>query len=150
MTHSHIRDVWTPNSPVAMARVLAMIMLLDGDVTEGEIQMLNDLDAFRRLQLSQAEFIAVANDVAATVGHRMDEAPFLSLGDVAMVDDVICHVTDPTLRLLTARLAAAMVTADGRVSSTERLIFDHLLCRWGLSHEDVRRAIREDRSTLIS
>jgi hypothetical protein len=44
-------------------------------------------------------------------------------------------------------MAAALITADGQVSNIERQIFDQMLYRWGLSHDEVHRAILEEYAT---
>ncbi len=48
-------------------------------------------------------------------------------------------------RILVCRLAAAVVTADGRVTHDERLVYDHALVRWRISQSDVTHAILNDR-----
>ena len=57
---------------------------------------------------------------------------------------------DPTLRRTVARLAAGVITADGRVDALERQVFDHMLVRWALTRSDVSRAILEDRRRAVS
>lgn len=39
-------------------------------------------------------------------------------------------VVDPGLRLLVYRLSAAVITADGRVTTDERLVYKSLLSQW--------------------
>jgi urease accessory protein UreH len=59
---------------------------------------------------------------------------------------VIAHAVPGTKnRLLVCRLAAAVITADGRVTHDERLVYDHALARWRINQSDVTQAILEDR-----
>ncbi len=62
------------------------------------------------------------------------------------VDDLLDAIDDPRQRLLMCRLAAAVITADGRVSSDERLVYDRMRVRWGISEPMVAQAIRSDRT----
>lgn len=62
---------------------------------------------------------------------------------------MLAGVRDPAKRLLVARLAAGVITADGRVQDIERLVFDHLLARWGLTRSEVSRAILNDRRRAV-
>ena len=43
------------------------------------------------------------------------------------------------------RLAATVITADGRVTHDERLVYDHALARWRINQSDVTHAILDDR-----
>jgi hypothetical protein len=54
-------------------------------------------------------------------------------------------VVDPELRLLVCRLAAAVITADGRVTDDERQIYAWLLGQWGVTQTMVTHAIMRDR-----
>ena len=47
------------------------------------------------------------------------------------------------LLLLWPTLSALWIAADGKVDPRERRVFDHMLCRWGLTRSDVARALRE-------
>jgi uncharacterized protein YjiS (DUF1127 family) len=134
----------TPDSPEALARVLVLMMLTDCEVDEREIEMLDRLDAFNRLGLSRQQFMRVARDHCAALQQRMGQAASLRHNDPALVDELLANVRDPAKRLLVCRLAAALLTADGKVHDIERVTYDHMLGRWGLTRADVQSAIRRD------
>ena len=134
-----------PDSPEALARVLAMMIVTDTELDPRELRMLDELDAFDRIGISRSRFLATARAYCADLSRRMGDRPLLHLSDVGLIDEVLQPVKDPAKRLLVARLGAASITADGRVQDIERVVFDHVLCRWGLTRTDVTRAIREDR-----
>ncbi|MBL8328982.1 MAG: TerB family tellurite resistance protein [Rubrivivax sp.] len=128
------------DSPEALARALALFVISDATIHPAEIDTLEDLDAFRRIGLSKPRFMELAREMQ----QRM-EADRRSAPDLGSVEAVMAAVRSPELRLLVARLAAAVVTADGRVEGLERMVYDHMLLRWGLSQSRVAQAIREDR-----
>lgn len=138
-----------PDSPEALARVLAMMIVTDTELDPRELHMLDELDAFARIGITRSRFLATARAYCADLRSRMGDRPLLHLSDVGLIDEVLAPVEDPAKRLLVARLSAAIITADGRIEDIERVVFDHLLCRWGLTRGDVTRAIREDRAQTV-
>jgi tellurite resistance protein len=120
------------DSADALGAVLALMVVSDAHIHPAEIDTLESLDAFRRIGMPRSRFMALLRDFQGD--SRRGRA-----------DALLSTVQDPELRLLVARLAAAVVTADGRVDSLERMVYDHLLMRWGLSQQRVAQAIREDR-----
>jgi hypothetical protein len=134
------------DSPEALARVLAMVIVTDAELDPRELGMLEQLDAFDRIGLTREQFRATARQYCAELGARMgDDRPWLLLSDVMLIDEVLRPVQGAAQRLLVARLSAAIITADGRVRDIERLVFDHMLARWGLTRAAVSRAILADR-----
>mgnify|MGYP001166020851 CR=1 FL=1 len=128
----------------APARVLALMVAANGRFDPKEMDTLESLDAFRRLGVPRQRFEALVGDCMNTVGHHLGECSWLRAPDQAYVDRLLDAVVDPKQRLLLCRLAAAVITADGRVSNDERLVYEHALTRWQVSAAMVAQAIRED------
>lgn len=128
------------------ARVLAMLVAANGRIDERELDALERLDAFRRLGVGRARFIELARDCLASVGTHLAELSWLRSSDLQYLDRLLDDVLDPEQRLLVCRLAAAVITADGRITHDERLVYDHALTRWRVSPSLVTQAIREDRT----
>jgi uncharacterized tellurite resistance protein B-like protein len=139
----------TADSPEALARVVAMVMVADTELDPREVGVLDELDAFARLGITRGEFMRQARLYCAGLGQRMGARGWLRLSDVELIDGVLAGVRDPAKRLLVARLAAGVITADGRVQDIERLVFDHLLARWSLTRSEVSRAILNDRRRAV-
>jgi hypothetical protein len=78
------------------------------------------------------------------IGSGLGECSLLRVGDVAYLDRLLDAVRDPQQRLLLCRLAAAAITADGRVTNDERLVYDHVLARWHINRSMVTEAILHD------
>lgn len=125
----------------ASARVLALMVAANGHIDPREMQALEELGAFRLLGVPRARFTALARDCLQEVGIGLSECSWLRSRDLAYVDQLLEAVTDPQERLLLCRLAAAAITADGHVSSGERLVYDHALARWHINRSMVTDAI---------
>ncbi len=132
-----------PFSPAA-ARVLALMVAANGHADPRELQALEELDAFARLGVPRAHFLALVDECLQAVGHGLAECSWLRARDQAYVDRLLDAVVDPEERLTVCRLAAAALTADGQVTGDERLVFDHALARWRISRSRVTEAIRHD------
>lgn len=133
------------DSPEALARVLAMMIVTDAELDPRELDMLEELDAFGRIGIEREGFRATAQQYCAELGARMGDRAWLQLSDVMLIDEILRPVQGAAQLLLVARLCAAIITADGRVHDIERLVFDHMLARWGLTRAAVSRAILADR-----
>lgn len=125
----------------ASARVLALMVAANGHVDSRELEALEELDAFKRLGVPRARFVALARDCLQEVGMGLEECSWLCARDLAYVDQLLEAIPDAQERLLICRLAAAAVTADGQVSSGERLLYDHVLARWHINRSMVTDAI---------
>lgn len=131
-----------PDTPEAMARIVALFVVSDARVDAEEIDTLQQIGAFERLGITRERFLAVAGQFSLDLGGPYG---WMRLADLQMVDRLLAEVSDPAMRLRVARLAAAVITATGRIDESERVVFDHMLHRWGLTRRRVAQAIREDR-----
>ncbi|MBL8340267.1 MAG: hypothetical protein JNL30_02270 [Rubrivivax sp.] len=123
------------------ARVLALIVSANGHLDARELGRLGELGAFALLGLSRKRFEALASACLRDVGTHLGECSWLRASEMRYIDDLLDAVADPATRLLVCRLAAAVVTADGRVSEDERLVYQHMLMRWHIDDQMVTRAI---------
>jgi hypothetical protein len=128
----------------ALARVLALMVAADGRIDPREMDVLEELNAFERLDMPRERFSALAHDCLREIGAGLAECSWLRARDEAYVDGLLDAVRDPSQRLMLCRLAAAAVTADGQVTHGERLLYDHVLARWHISHAMVSEATRRD------
>lgn len=137
--------IQAPRTPRdAAARVLALMVAANGRADPRELHVLETLDAYDRLGLARGDFVELVDESLQQIGTGLAECSWLRSRDQAHVDRLLDAVTDPDERLLVSRLAAAVVTADGQVSSDERLVFDHALARWRISRPMLNEAIRRD------
>jgi hypothetical protein len=128
----------------APARVLALFVAANGSIDDDEIDMLERLDAFRRLDVSRRRFIEMAQRCIDEVGSGLCERSWLCVADLDYVNALLDAVADTSMRLLVCRLSVAAITADGRISRDERMVYDHALARWRILPQQVSEAIRRD------
>lgn len=129
----------------ARAHALAMIVAANGRIDARELGALDELQAFQRIGVSRERFVAIARACLADVGMHLQDRSWLCADHLFYIDALLDAVQDADDRLLVCRLAAAVITADGRVTHDERLVYDHALARWRISQSDVTQAIRNDR-----
>lgn len=137
--------VSTIDSPAAMAHVLAMIIAAHSELDPSDVRMLESLDAFRSLGISEAEFLRVADCYRSGPCQSLSKHVWLTLDDAEVLSEFLDKVHDTRNRLLLCRLASCVITADGRVEEIERQIYDFMLLRWGYTHSSVAQAILAER-----
>ena len=128
----------------APARVLALLVAANGHIHADELAMLQRLDAFGRLGVSKGRFIELAQRCLDQLGSGLHEQSWLRVTDLVYVNGLLDAVDDEALRMLVCRLCAAAITADGRVSREERMLYNHALARWRINSQQVSEAIRQD------
>jgi uncharacterized tellurite resistance protein B-like protein len=136
-------SVVQPDSPQALSRVLALMMVADTDLDPREVYALDDMSAFELLGIERRQFIDAARGFCAELRTRMGDRDYLRLSDLALIDELLDAVRNPQARLRVSCAAQRVITADGRVDPLERHVYDHMLARWGLTRNDVARALRE-------
>ena len=129
-----------PNSPQAVARVVALGMAADARFDPREIESLERQAAFERMGLTRGEFRDLARDLFGDLMCWMREAGHVTLVDDAAVDRVAADLTDPVLQRLACALLIAVLPADGRLGEEELAVFQRLLDRWAISGLDLREA----------
>lgn len=126
-----------PSTREAPARALAVMLAANCGVEDCELRVLDELDAFRRLNVSRQRFVELVRTCARDIGVNLAEHSWLCSADEAYVDTLLDAVTNPELRLLICRLADAVIGAESAVTQGERLIYCHALTRWRISREQV-------------
>jgi hypothetical protein len=134
--------LYTANSPEAMSRVLAMMIVADAKIDDREIAILDKLNAFASLGISRKDFMAVARDYCGDLVHHAEAQGSTPLIDPKRTDDVIDRVTERAPRLIVAQLLWAIVSADRHHDDGELVLFAHILDRWKLTRGEVAEAAR--------
>lgn len=129
------------DSPAALAHVLALVMATHSESDPREVRLLEQLDAFRRIGMSEQAFLRIVRQYRQGACHDLAGHDWLHLDDAEVVDDVLDAVRDTRHRLLLCRLAGCLLTADGRIRETQRMIYDRMLLRWGYTRTSVSQAI---------
>ena len=95
--------------------------------------------------MSRERFVDIARSCVADVGVHLCDRSWLCADHLTYIDALLDAVPDKSDRMLVCRLAATVITADGRVTHDERLVYDHALARWRINQSDVTHAILDDR-----
>lgn len=129
------------NSPEAVSRVLAMMLVSDGRLDDREIERMRKIDALRRLGVPSTVFLKVARDycreLADLAAHSDDDT--VGLIDFARIDATLDAVTDPVKRVLLSRLSADLIACDGEVDDGEAVVYEHMLSRWQIDAASASR-----------
>jgi len=121
------------NSPQAAARIVALMVLADGDISSAEFELLAHPDVHAKLGLDR--------DALATVLHDtyddLDSGARPNLPNTCPVDeftlrDIICEIDDPELQKRLLRLCVDVANSDGRVDIAESIIISSAVDHWGL------------------
>ena len=122
---------YSPNSPQAAARVLAMVLLADGHYSSVELNTLLECKAPERLGLSPAELkeviagfaqdLLIASHGVWTGSGRMDSHSRKAL---------LSEVTNPDLQAHVHTIAEAIVMADGHLAEGEWAMLDTMWRTW--------------------
>ncbi|MGQ5523107.1 hypothetical protein ACUHMQ_07580 [Chitinimonas sp. PSY-7] len=125
------------NSPEAMARLLVMLMMSDGNMDPREIDSLETLHIYEALGITRTGFIEVLHAYCNDLSDEADENGSIKLVDRQRIDDLLDTVTEPKKQLLVATLALDMAKADKVISEPELAVYSRMLSRWHLTLEDI-------------
>jgi len=134
-----------PTACDAAASLLAIVVSANGRIDAREVAELDRLGAYRQLGIERESFMSLADTALQEVGLSLSQSQWLRLSDRSRLLALQEAVVDPGLRLLVCRLSAAVIAADGRVTTDERLVYASLLSHWSVSDIMVAHAIMRDR-----
>lgn len=134
---------YPPNSPQAAARIVALALLADGNVTKAELDVLAQHDAYRTLGLTQAELHEVLQSFCEDL---LDNAR-LAWSEACRIDprslaELMADIDDPVLRRTVLRLCLLVVDADDHVAEGESIVLNAAVEHWGLQHDMFDRHAR--------
>ncbi len=129
------------DTPAAMAQVLAMVMASHSKFDPRDLRLLEEIDAFKRIGVSKASFLKIAQALRHGACQTLAEHGWLHSQDAQTIDDILDGVRDARHRLLLCRLASCVIVADGWVDDLERTVYDRMLLRWGHTRSSVAQAI---------
>lgn len=131
---------YAPNSPEAMARILIMLMMSEGNMDPREIDSLETLHIYEAIDISRTRFIEVLHQYCNDLSDEADKDGRIHLMDRVRIDHLLDDVNDPQKQLLVATLALDMAKADKVISEAELAVYSHLMEAWHLTLEDIEAA----------
>lgn len=129
------------NSPQAMARILIMQMIGDGNFDPAEIDELEHLNVYEILGISRKDFIQVLQAYCDDLSDEADTEGKIRLIDKERLDNLLETVDDKKKRAIVAALAMDIAKADHDFSEMEMVVFAHILRRWHLTLDSLQAVL---------
>ncbi|HQR53500.1 MAG TPA: hypothetical protein PLZ79_09545 [Burkholderiales bacterium] len=127
------------NSPEAMARIIALVLLADAELDDSEVEMLDRLGVYERIGATRKTFIRVVreyfDDLLDGSGERV------RLVDSQRIDAALDAVDDLQKRRDLAGMLFDLIGTDGTVNDAELATLRHVLARWGLSLGEIEVSV---------
>ncbi len=128
------------NTPEAMARLVIMVMMSDGNMDLREVDELEKLHIYEALNIPRQRFITVLHDYCNDLSDEADEEGRIHLIDRERIDDLLDFVTDSQKRLMVAAMVLDIAKANKTITEPELAVFTHMLERWHLTLNDIEAA----------
>jgi tellurite resistance protein len=129
---------YSPNTPQAMARFIAMFMITDGQMDPRELDSLEKIMAYDLLELSRKQFTQVLVDYCDDISDEAEQDGTIHLIDRERIDTLLDEVTDQSKRVLTCALAVSVAKSDGVISEPELALLRYIMKKWGVTLEDIQ------------
>ena len=121
------------NSPEAVARIVALVLISDSHVCNSEFEALKNVDGGCALGLPPRAFHGVVQTLCEELlMDGFDGGSILSyLGDGSLAS-LLAEVERPELQVKVMSMAAAAVDADKHLSEGEAAVLDAIGRHWGI------------------
>jgi hypothetical protein len=125
------------NSPQAAARIVALTVFADGDISDIEIKLLEQLDVPAQLGLTRDELQQVLDAFCEDLLSSMQ----LAWADACPVDErtlgeLMGDIDEPALRQTLLGLCVRLAEIDAHVAEGESIVLNAAVEHWGL-HRDM-------------
>ena len=131
---------YAENSPEAVLRVITLFILSDGELTDAEMDMLDQLGVLETLGVDRERFALVIDAYCDDLIAHAGSARFVALADPDWVDAVLAGITDPQRRRWLAATLLLVARSDGYFADAELGVYRRMLDRWGLDLDELARA----------
>jgi tellurite resistance protein len=119
------------NSPEAAARVVALVLISDGNASKSEFEVLNGVGGVRELGLDPRDMPSIVQTLCEDMlMEGFDGRSILSrVGDELMAS-LMAEVDNPLLQTQVLRIARSVIHADGHLSDAESAMVDAISRHW--------------------
>nr|WP_176426022.1 hypothetical protein [Chromobacterium sp. ASV5] len=131
--------IYPQNSPEAMARLLSMFMVSDGNMDPRELELLEKLHVYHLINLPRKQFAQVLRDFCDDISDEAGEDGTIRLLERERVDNLLSEVSDHRKRILTCVLAMDISKSDGTISDSEMALLSHMMKTWSITLDDLER-----------
>jgi len=129
---------YAPNSPEAIARILAMFMITDGNMDPREIETLESLHVYELAGLTRKDFISVLMEYCDDISDEAEEDGTIHLLSTERINAILDAVNDRNKRILCCALALDICKADKEISDSEMLLLRHMMGHWHITLDDLQ------------
>jgi hypothetical protein len=124
------------NSPEAAGRIVALVLIADGNVCRSELATLQRLDAERTLGLAQGALPLLLQDLCEDLMASAHASPsLLASVDEAALASMMAEVSEPCLQHEVLRLAQAAAQADRHRAEGEAFVLAAARRHWSIESE---------------
>lgn len=125
------------NSPKALARLVAMAVVADGELDNCEVDRLRELEVFGMLGIDAEGFYQVLLELCRDLATG-GSGEHVALLAPERLERLATEVDAPELRRLVLSAMLVTVMADGRVSGGEQTLLRYLMQRWDIPLDSLR------------
>ena len=119
------------NSPQAAARIVALAMLADGNLSTTEFEAIERMDVYRQFRLTPEELDSIIEACCADLlAHNRLSWDLSIRFDERMLAQVLSEVDDPPLRGNVMRVCNEVVEADHYVAENEWALLSAMANQW--------------------
>ncbi len=129
---------YAPNSPEAIARILAMFMITDGNMDPREIETLESLHVYQLVGLARKDFINVLMEYCDDISDEAEDDGTIHLLNGERISNILDAVTERNKHVLCCALALDICKADKEISDSEMLLLRHMMTHWHISLDDLQ------------
>lgn len=124
------------DSPQAVARIIATVLVADGNVSKAELDVIEQVGAYEPVGLERN----VMQTVLQTFCEDLLQARHPHWANACQVDtqtleELLAEIEDAELRAAVLRLCLAVAGADNHVADGELLVLASAAAQWGMDHE---------------
>lgn len=122
------------NSPEAAGRIVALVLISDGQVCRSEFEILKQLGAERELGLDPQLLPHIVHTLREEllVGGRYETGSLIGKVDDSVLASLMGEISDPALQRKVLRLSLAAARADGHLADGEALVVEAARRHWKL------------------
>jgi hypothetical protein len=132
------------NSPEAVARVVAMMMITDSSLDDRELGIMEELRIYDIIGISRSGFSQVVQDYCTDLIGTSGKNGHIRLIDKDRIDRIVDLIDDKKTRVQTCGMLLNIAKADGRLHETELAVFKYILDRWGFTLQSLERELTSD------
>jgi len=129
------------NSPEAVARIVAMMMIADSRLDDRELGIMDELRIYDIIGISRNQFSQVMQEYCSDLMSVGEKDGRIRLVDEDRINEIVDLVDDHDTRVRACSMMLNIAKADGKLHATELAVFKHILDRWGFTLESLEREL---------